>query len=329
MTTLAAAELFVVALVALCLVSSLVWSLLAGPMLNALESWEPTRRHTVAMMLACAPAISAALLALSAVAPSLLALAVPALDHCVAHDDGHAHLCFRHLPRHAPHALLWIIVASLTTWLAAHVLMHVADLVRAHRRLRGLLRTATLDDSGTVLLEGGFPFCAAVGLLVPRVMVSSGLLDELTSVQRQALLTHETAHVRRRDALSRLTGSALSSLYPCAIRRRIMEALELAAEQVCDEAAGGAVGDRMVVAETILQVERTVAGRAHTVLSTCSIGMHDSNIERRIESLVAEPATRGSLRVVWLAVALSIVALAVGADSIHHAVESSLSSVLS
>ena len=330
MKGLAAAELFVLALLSCGLLSSLVWLLLTPRLLRAVDGWEAVRRHVAVFCLALAPLLTTTLLMLAALTPSLLSIVHPGLDHCLQHDDGHAHLCFLHPPQHAAHVLLWVAISSVSAWALAHALLHGLDLWRAHRRLRALIRSGSaLDLPHATLIEDKELLCATAGLFFPRVLVSRQLLALLNPVQRQALLAHETAHVRRRDALSRLVAKALAALYPRAIRQRITHALELAAEQTCDEEAARVVGDRLTVAETILRVERAVAGRSASPIGVCSVGMQDSDVERRVETLLDLAQTRGSLRPLWLVVGVMVALLFLAADELHHTIESLLSPLLS
>lgn len=331
MSRLAAAELLVLALAFCAALSSLGWSLLVPNLLGRVSGWEAARRHTAVLALALAPALTTTLLLLSVLGPTLLSVLQPELDHCLQHDDGHAHLCFRHFPQHAPHALLWVMLAVALTWQAAHVVLRAVDLLRAHRRLRILLRTGSKAELPlATLVEGDVLLCAAAGFVSPRVLISRQLLEALSPVQAQVLLAHETMHVRRRDALSRLiAGVCIALLYPRALRVRIAQALELAAEQACDEEAARCVGDRLTVAETILRVERVLSRGFEPSIALCCVGMQDSNVAQRVEALLDCPQTLGSLHMMWATFGVGVVLLAFFANELHHTVESLLSPLLS
>ncbi|MDQ3037810.1 MAG: hypothetical protein M3Y87_35780, partial [Myxococcota bacterium] len=51
-----------------------------------------------------------------ALAPSFAALVWPAIDHCGAHGDHHAHLCALHPPHHVALAP-WLLVALGALWI--------------------------------------------------------------------------------------------------------------------------------------------------------------------------------------------------------------------
>jgi beta-lactamase regulating signal transducer with metallopeptidase domain len=326
---LARAELFVLTLVTFALLSMAASSLLVPWALVTIRAWPAARRHTALLLLSFAPLLLTALLSTAALMPSLLSLIDAGWDHCLAHDDGHPHLCFLHMPKHAPHAFVWVLTGSIATWLAVHALLRMVDVVRAAARVRLLVRTGERrDDAGVTILDALAPFCAAVGLFAPRVLVSRSLLESLSEAQRAALLAHESSHARRRDALARLAAWAATVMYPHVLRRRLDHALELAAEQACDDDAASVVGDRVVVAETILEVERAFTGIDRSDASLVAMGMHQSQVVCRVEALLAEPLSGDGLRALYACLVVATVALGLSSEVLHHAVESWLSPLL-
>jgi len=329
MAVLARAELFVLAAVAFALLSSAVCSLLVPGVLARVQGWEPWRRHTVVLGLSLAPAALTGLLLLSALAPTLLSLIDASFDHCVGHDDHHAHLCFFHGPHHAAHVWIWACLAAVVTWVGAQLVVRLVDVLRASARARVLVRTGErAAEPALTIIDANRPYCATVGLLAPRVLASRSLLDALAPVQRAALIAHEASHVRRRDALVRLCAGMMSALYPPRHRRALARALEVAAEQASDEEAARVVGDRLVVAETILCVERALSQSAEAPLGLVAVGIHQAAVAQRVEALLAAPQVGGSLVGVLGAVGVSVAGLAAASGWLHHAVESWLSRLL-
>ncbi len=329
MEKLAAAEMFLLTLVGCGLLSCLVCSLIAPLAVGALRHWEPTRRHVALVLLAAAPALLTAACFLTLLSPSILSLFVPALDHCLVHDDGHAHLCFAHLPQHAPHPAIWVCSAFLFTLLAFAAAESVRRVASSARVARGLLRTSTKSDEGVHVLESVAVLCATVGLLRPRVVVSRQVLESLPDLERRALIAHEQSHARRHDALSRMFVRLATLLYPRSSRLRIAQELDLAAEQACDEAAAHAVGDRLTVAEAIVRIERMMSGVPLAQLGMVAVGMGQLAIEQRVHSLVHPPlhpgAQRGAL-IGWLLLSSALlIGMFAASDFLHHAVESLLS----
>lgn len=107
------------------------------------------------------------------------------------------------------------------------------------------------------------------------------MLRSLEPDERRALLAHERAHLRFRHhrfvRLTRLAAAAFPMLMPLDCRVRY------ATERWADEEAVREVGDRGVVA-------RAVAGAAiaQTGQASAALGIADSHVVRRVESLLAE-----------------------------------------
>jgi hypothetical protein len=110
------------------------------------------------------------------------------------------------------------------------------------------------------------------------------------------------------------------------VRRELLAALALASERACDEAAAERTGDRLLVAETILAVERLHAGAAAPRLLAASFG--DGAVSARVESLLDEPAPPGDVRRAWLHAAAAAATAVALAGPFHHALEHLLGAVL-
>ena len=104
--------------------------------------------------------------------------------------------------------------------------------------------------------------------------------------------------------------------------------IDVAAEQACDEAAARRVGDRVLVADAILAVERETARMPLRMPGILALSMSQLAIETRVEALLDEPRTAGRLGLVLAALVGSLLVLWSGADSLHHVVESLLSPLL-
>ena len=316
------AQLFVLAAVAFTAMGSLVAAALVGAFGRRLTQWEPRARHRALVGLASLPVVLGGTLLLAASLPSIIALFAPAFDHCAAHDDAHAHLCFRHLPHHGIHTALLLLLVFVGTYLLIRAVFAAMTLIRAGRLWDALAATGEWRaDLEVTVLETSKPLCVAAGLLRPRVLMSRGLLASLDESERTVVLAHERAHVRRRDALVASGVRALGTLHLPFVARWLVRELELAAEQACDEAAAG-VSDRLAVAATILAMERAVQASALVPRSAVAFGQR--GIERRVEALLADPAPPRSLRVPALVAMIAIGALFAASGELHHLTESAL-----
>lgn len=172
----------------------------------------------------------------------------------------------------------WLLGAILATVVAAGVLLAfvraVVRLAQTHLRIRALLarRCPTSQAARTAGSEAALagqvievvdrrPFAFCYGLLHPRVVISTGLMDLLEGEELVAVLAHERGHLVRRDPLKRLVCRALAELlFFLPALKDLVHRLDLGAELAADRLAITAVG------------RRPLASALHDVLSTGGVG---------------------------------------------------------
>lgn len=319
------AELFLLAGLAFAGMGSVSAALVVGAGSRRLQGLAPHVRHRVLVVLAAVPVLVSAVLLFSAALPSLIALLVPELDHCSTHDDGHAHLCFVHLPRaslNAP-ALLSLVFAG--SYVLARWVLSSAAVLRSSRLLRTLATTALPTTNDVAVLETRDTVCMAAGLLRPLVLVSRGLLERLGEGGQAVVFEHERAHIRRRDALVTSLVRLCLPLHVPGVGSWLVREIEIAAEQACDEETGARVGDRTAVAEVILAVERLARGNSFGAAPAGAVGFGDCAVARRVESLLEEPKPPKALWPLGAILSLSILAALLASTSVHHTTESLIS----
>lgn len=323
---LQSAQLFLLAGVSFLALGSLASAALVWVVAGRLLRYEPRSRHRALALLALSPPLLALGLLFSASLPPLVALVAPALDHCTTHDDGHAHLCFVHLPEAGASATFGLGLVAALGYVGARAALSAAGLLRATRALRALAKTGLRRrDLDVTVLETSRPVCLAAGLLTPRILLSRGLLESLGDDERAVVLAHERAHVRRRDALVAGVVRAGAAAHLPGAGRWLVRELAIAAEQACDEEAGALVGDRVAVASAILAVERAGLHAAARDVGPLAVAFGERAVERRVESLLAEPTRPAPLRPFYVGLVLAAAALLVGSGGLHHATESLLS----
>ena len=134
--------------------------------------------------------------------------------------------------------------------------------------------------SSKSLLEPG-----VFGLFRPVLLLPEGILDHLEKAQLEAILAHESCHVRRRDNLTfaiHMVVEALFWFHPLVwwIRTRLVAERELA----CDEAVLQAGSEAEVYAEGILNVCKFYVESP----LACVSGVSGSDLKKRIVRIMSE-----------------------------------------
>ncbi len=306
-----------------CLASCSAPLILAGT-----ASWSPERRHRALLLLSVAPVVSAAFGVLAVLMPSLLGLIWPEYDHCLGHDDHHVHLCLVHLPRHLGSASSWLVLMAAVGWLSFKATSAAAVLYRAWRCAERLGLQGRGDvDLGANILPTTTPLCLLIGISRPTLFLSQGLLEEIDREQLAVVLHHERAHAARRDILARVVASAGTMFMWPSVRMQVLGALELAAEQSCDEVAASNVGDRLQVAEVILKVERLLQTAASGV-APLAASFGGVTVPERVAALLRAPRRSGNLLLLSLGFASMLCAVLAASGPLHHVTESLLEALV-
>jgi Zn-dependent protease with chaperone function len=288
---------------------------------------EPSARASIFLLLAALPFTAALAGLLASFLPSLLSWMGMVADHCHLHPD-HIHLCLVHPPQLAHTFLASMFVAAVVVICGSILLSWLLHMFHTRRLVRQLLQASCHDRARALhIVDTEAPLAFAAGLHKPQLFLSSKLLAQLPGAQLDAVIAHERAHAARHDALMQTVASALSHLHLPGTRQRILSDLSLAAEQACDEAACTATGDRLVVAEAIIAVEKLFtmhSPRAAPVLCGTS-HFNGSNVDARVMAILDAPLLeRPRARVFWATGLVAVLALAALGDPLHHATESLL-----
>jgi hypothetical protein len=183
--------------------------------------------------------------------------------------------------------VLWMGLASLVLLAAASILWTGWRILRIRTTLRALVGTARHDGVlGVDVVESPYPFSFATAVAGGRVVLSSALCAGTSPEILAIVLRHERAHLTQRHPQLRLIGALLSVAHLPAVRRRLMEDLALACEEVCDELSVGDDRDRAAVATALLGVARRYRGRP-LPSALPMMAFHGSHLQDRVESLLA------------------------------------------
>jgi hypothetical protein len=324
MSLLGTAQMFLLAALMFCAAGALVATMLVRPLLRSTERWAPADRHRALTVLALTPPLITTAGLVSVTMPTMLGTVWPAFDHCLSHH-GHNHLCFVHGSHHAGHLLGWCVVALIGAWCALRLARAGADLLKAAKTIAALGRAARPDPRHRFwIVDASAPLCASVGLFRPRLIMSEGLLAQIGDAELEVIVAHESEHERRRDTLIRLVTRVSTAFVLPPVRRSLLAALDMSAEQACDEHAAAATGDRLAVADAILLVERELDAAHHFSSSALAIGFGGSSVAARVDALL-EPARQAHSNRLLIASSIALVAALLGGfEHVHHVTESLL-----
>lgn len=280
------------------------------------ERLTPAAQARVALGAAVLPLLLGSAIMIAALAPSFGWIR----DHCASSADvhEHPHLCDHHVSVVPAGALL-----ALAAFFIARVFAATARLVQGAfaalstaRALREATVARTAPRVSIVPIDA--PQAFVIGVLRPEVFVSRGLASGVHREHLAAVLSHEEAHVLRRDPLRRsLATFALAFHLPGIavwLDRRLGQAQEMAA----DAEAARAVGSEERVALALVRLARA---RNHAVRGAMAFA--GSDVEARVATLL-DHRTRNDhphAAVLVGAFALLFAAAGIGAGAVHHGVE--------
>ncbi|WP_067432200.1 M56 family metallopeptidase, partial [Nocardioides jensenii] len=204
--------------------------LLAGPVPALMARWPLLRRTPRAAMLLWQSVALGAVLAAVGAGLSLVT------DHAW---------------RDTPTVVGWLVAAvalALTVMVVGRLLLsghQVGTTLRAlRRRHRRQLDLLSYDGRGASVLEHDVPVAYCVpGMQGSRVVVSAGAIERLSSVEVEAVLAHERAHLRARHDLVLEAFSVLHRAFPRWVSSEAaLVEVQLLAEVLADRAAARVAG---------------------------------------------------------------------------------------
>jgi peptidase M48-like protein len=231
-------------------------------------------------------------------------------------------------------AVAWRHVDPIAAWAAtvAAIVIGVAIVLFANgvRRelvagwgIRKLVRTMAGDDR-LVVVDDDYPHAYAVGGRNGRIVVSRGLLRELSADERRAVLAHETAHLRSNHHVHLRVVRVAAALNP--LLRPCVPVAQLAVERWADEDTAAVVGDRTLVARAL--VRAALAGATRKRAPHGTLAHTASDVGQRVAALMqAPPRPRWIIAVATLALLLATAAAPIyAADSFDNLLNSAATS---
>jgi Zn-dependent protease with chaperone function len=140
------------------------------------------------------------------------------------------------------------------------------------------------------LVVSRYPFSFVWGYFRSKLIVSTALLNALTTEELAALLEHEAAHHTRRDNLSKWMLTICRYLSPAfPLTRLLYRWWSEQVEMVCDEVAARRTNDPVEVAGALVRLTRLTLGmlRSSQLSESSFFGEHEASLERRVERVLS------------------------------------------
>ncbi len=258
------------------------------------------------------------------VVTTLLLQSAIGIDHCETHGH-HAHLCLVHGGLWTERTWVVVVLAVAGVTMLSRGVLVGASLMRGTRSIRELHRLSR--DAGEVrLVDSERAFCFVASHVRPTIYVSSRVWSALPPGEREALVAHETAHVRHGDLRMRTVLEAFLAFAAPVAGGRIRSIWMHASERMCDSHAAS-VTEPAAVASAMVAMCRLHAMRP--VPTAFGVTPSADELEGRVQAVLADgplgdcAATRVT-RSMFAACGVFAISVVLAAEPLHHAFETLL-----
>lgn len=142
-----------------------------------------------------------------------------------------------------PGGLLLLGVAAFDLVALGRAALSAGQMTAVHRRVAETLPAGewrSLYGQRVCVVPGADVAAFCVGLLRPKIVVTTAAVARLNAEALRAVVTHEARHAARRDPLRLLAARAIGDAFAPALGRREQALSELAADAACVRTVGGA-----------------------------------------------------------------------------------------
>jgi Peptidase family M48 len=142
-----------------------------------------------------------------------------------------------------PRGLLLLGLAAFDLVALGRAAVSAGRVSAAHRRAAAALPVGewrSLHGQRVCVVPSTHAAAFCVGLLRPRIVVTTAAVQRLDPEALRAVVTHESRHAARRDPLRLLAARAVGDAFAPALGRREQALSELAADAACVRTMGGA-----------------------------------------------------------------------------------------
>lgn len=286
---------------------SIAIAALRRPLTRVLQRLHPAQATVLLLIILSLPAV------ISFATTGLLYLPLPVeplIDHHCHNTNCANHSPLGILPLLGPASLVFSAVAAL--FIAWRSWRSTRANWRCNRDIKMLCKPREgyweLPDPGTMAFT--------VGLVHPRIVLSSGLLAQCNAAETDIVLRHEQGHIRQRDNLRILLARMVSLPMPGAAY--FLQALSLSIEKQCDLLATQK-HSRCDVAKCIVKLAQSPCK-----VPTQASAFVSEAVELRVLALLNPTPQRVPVRYAALALTAILTAVALCIDPLHHLVENLL-----
>jgi Zn-dependent protease with chaperone function len=162
-----------------------------------------------------------------------------------------------------------------------------------------------LNGNQFMVISHSMPVAVTMGLLKPRIVISSGLLSLMEEDEIEAVIEHEKYHLRHKDPLQMFLLSMLSvSMWYIPIFKWLSEKYNLIIELMADKHAISKVGKSDVLGSALLKILKQ---GPLPVLTHSHASFAETSINVRIVHIL-DPHTRLSIKLPILRSVISMIA---------------------
>jgi len=183
-------------------------------------------------------------------------------------------------------------------------------------RFGRLLKESGLGPDRVFLFPSALSFACTAGLFLPKIFISTHLVDSLSDEEVKAVLRHEQSHLRRKDPLrGLLIGFFAHFFFFIPMASRLLQSLRRDAELIADDRALAFSHSPVVLASALVKVKRDSLARAKMTTGFMGgdiLGVRLSRIlDTKLEDDVLGSRRTLSRMVASLVLALSLVLLVI------------------
>lgn len=234
------------------------------------------------------------------------------------------------------------VEAQLHSWPEAHAALHAANygvlvlafgglmrVAHAFGRMRSFAEALRLSNPQPADANNGIevrrlplaePLCFAAGFRKTTVYVSDGLEAALCPRDREAVLAHEAAHVRRFDPAAQTLLTLFYCAFPLPGAGLLLAEWQQSAERECDAAAANQLGSPTDVATALVRVAQVMIATREPVCSGATFLSAPEDVAGRVQALL-HPQSALDRRSVTLHLSIALLVLASAGAWLFHAVE--------